>query len=625
MDLSYYGDTGSFDHRAVLTYGHDPYSDVGWFGSSLIKKIGSAVKQIAKNVKYVAHAVSPLVDKAMPFVQTALKNMGPLGMAASGALGTMKAALDGKSLKEIGLAAAIGAAPSGIDRALQAAVRIGKGDNLLKIGLDEMQRNFKPGSEALTGFEIAKKLLSKSETTKEALGTARRQLISESQRRAFDTAVGHAAVLLDKTGAPRVSSKLQSAVKRSNIIAGNRAPRPIDVLPPPMHRNPVSVLQPSVKLALQAIARNGGNVTAAANHYGAPAAAVRRAMNTKLGPRFGWRSLSGPAASMVLRHMPHTPRSALVVTRGRDTGALTDGGTIYVVENGDFPARIAKKLTGKDTNWPQLIAANPQKKTKSTNIGKVFVSLFAGERLNVPKTWIVASAPAIVPGVPASPAAPSIAVPTSLPPAVDANNENLAGVIQAKALLATWNKTDGSQEAGPTDYGTRPEDMSTTFGPRDRLVALAFERWDNRVRGTKLQTDGEMSAELGAALRNWVETRVTVPVPLPVQLPTVPPIVASSTPAAPSSSAPAPSLPFPALPAASPTPSAPSGTPASPFPAPAAASTPAAAAGGKGGGSDLFLPAAGAVAGGMIFGPIGAIVGAGAALLANQSQQRPAA
>jgi hypothetical protein len=605
MDLSYYSDTGGFDVGAVTSHGFDPYSDVGWFGSSLVKSIGKAVKKVVSVAKPIYKAVSPALEKALPVVQQGLKNIGPIGMAASGALGTMKAVLDGKKLKDVAIAAAVGAAPSGIDRALQVGIRVASGDNLLKIGLDELGNRFSPGTAPALAFDVGKKLIT-SGSPKEALANARRALTDEVSRRAFDTAIGAAALAGDKAGLPRPTKFLANATRRANLIAGNRGPMLVDVMPAPFRRSLPPLFPAQVNAAMQAM-RNGSSMSAASRAFGAPVASLRRAAMMR-NARPNWRPVSPAAASFVRRYVPTAPLSALRLF-GRDTMGLVDNGAVYVVENGDFPGKIAKKLTGKENLWPQLIAANPQKKTKTTKLGKEFVTLVAGERLNVPKSWVLLNAPA--PG-----GTPGTATPST----------DTAAILQAKSLLVTWSKTDGLTEAGLTDYGTRPEDLSTTFGPRDKLVALAFEKWSNRVRGTKLTADGEMNPELSTALRNWAEARASLPVPpvsttpastppasappvvvAPLPLPLPPVVTAPPASAPPASAPPVVALPFPLPPLPSEVPPV-----VLPVPAPPITTTPSepTSPSKDSGAGDLALPAAGAIGGAMVGGPIGALLGA---------------
>lgn len=57
---------------------------------------------------------------------------------------------------------------------------------------------------------------------------------------------------------------------------------------------------------------------------------------------------------------------------------------VYIVESGDSPIRIARKLIGDGMRWKELVAANPLKKTAPNGN---FVTLLVGERLNVPVAW----------------------------------------------------------------------------------------------------------------------------------------------------------------------------------------------------------------------------------------------
>lgn len=106
---------------------------------------------------------------------------------------------------------------------------------------------------------------------------------------------------------------------------------------------------------------------------------------------------------------------------GYDVGALdfTALPPVYVVESGDFPSKIAQKLTGDSSRWPELVAANPQKSKASDGN---FKTLFANEKLNLPASWLplVASQmpgggiPPIpsIPGLPGVPGLPAPGVPS---------------------------------------------------------------------------------------------------------------------------------------------------------------------------------------------------------------------
>ena len=90
---------------------------------------------------------------------------------------------------------------------------------------------------------------------------------------------------------------------------------------------------------------------------------------------------------------------------------VATGGT-YTVLSGDFPIKIAKKLTGDPNRWHELIAANPNKRTgKDGN----FVSLLPGEVLKLPLSWASPASPALPAAPSAGPALPAIPGLPSLP------------------------------------------------------------------------------------------------------------------------------------------------------------------------------------------------------------------
>jgi nucleoid-associated protein YgaU len=96
----------------------------------------------------------------------------------------------------------------------------------------------------------------------------------------------------------------------------------------------------------------------------------------------------GPAA-------PASPSTTPVVVHlpsGSPTPSI--GLRTYRVVGGDSPSRIAKKLTGNDARWPELVAANPQKPKKPDG---TFKSLQPGEVLTIPSSW-----PAVANGAPAN-------------------------------------------------------------------------------------------------------------------------------------------------------------------------------------------------------------------------------
>jgi len=588
---------------AAITPGFDPYighSDTGSFFSSIGHAVSSAAKGIGKGVSRATHdlthpkdlakdsfsvakysyknVVKPAVAKGLPIVQTILKDAGPIGMVAGGAIGAMKAGLSGKNLESIAWAAAEGAAPTGIDKAIGAAEAIRHGSNVLKTAINTGLQSITPGSPEHLGYESAISVL-KTAANKTALGVARRALPSEGAKRAFDAAVG--------TVSQAVSANGMSL--RANSIPKFSMGRVKGV---------ISTMQPNLKHAVNTLTRNPGlmgqHPLVLAKQFGTTQQtvldAIRKVSTQRLLP---WRSLTPTAARFVQKWHPSAPLSAL--THGTaDTAGLDQFGTHYIVTKGDSPWSIAQKLTGNGANWTQLKALNTDKKP---TIDK---NVWVGEVLNIPASWqkptVQPSAPSALPSQPA-PSAPTGPVTPVAAPAISV----LPSILQAKAILVAWSKTDGVNQAGLPDYGQNVADLSTTLGPRDNLELQSFQNWDNKTGNAGLPVSGQLDAETLTALQNWAETRAAQAIPsasIPGQV-VLPPMVISALPPATPASPGLPSLP--ALPVVAP---------------PSQPATPASVAANKLASSKLAFGLGGAVAGGLAAGLPGAIVGgiAGAVL-----------
>lgn len=574
----------------ALMAGFDPYSghsDTGWFGSKIAHAVSSAAKGIGKGVARGLHdathpkdlakdsfsvakysyknVVKPAVAKGLPIVQTVLKNTGPFGMVASGALGAMKAGLSGKNLESIAWAAAEGAAPTGIDKAIGAAESIRHGSNVLKTAINAGVTHFVPGSPEHLGYETAISVL-KTQANKAALGVARRALPTEGAKRAFDAAIG--------TVSQVVNANPAALMKRANSIPTFNMSKV---------RGVISPYQPNLKHAMETLKRNPSLMV---NHPMVLASqmgttqqtvldAIRRVSTTHLLP---WRSLTPTAARFVKKWHPSAPLSAL--THGTpDTAGLTSDGKQYVVVAGDSPWSIAQKLSGKGVNWVQLKALNADKKP---TIDK---NVWTGEILNIPASWqkpssTPASTPVALPSQP-SPVQPSGSVVVAPPAPISV----APSILQAKAILGAWSKTDGVNQAGVSDYGANVADLSTTMGPRDTLVLQSFQNWDNKAQSAGLSVNGQLDAASLLALQAWAEARAEQAIP-------------SSSIAAPPGSDTISLSPTPVV--------APVGQPATP--ASVAAENPT--------GTKMAPALAGAAVGGVLFGLPGAIIGgiAGAAI-----------
>jgi hypothetical protein len=541
----------------------------------------------ASTLNTIAH---PNIKNLAANAQLALKNAGPAGLVASGAIGAMQAGLSGKNLESIAWAAAEGAAPAGIDTAIKAAEAIRHGGNILTNALSAASASFTPGSPEAFGFDSAIATL-KKEATKAALGAARSALPSEGARRAFDAAVG--VVSQGAKGIPDMSVLVKRAGGIPNIVVQRVT-------------NKLSAVPSATKAVLDAVTRNptllASNRQMLAQAMRTNAATVNDALKlaTSNGkPLLPWRSMQPHVVAFIRKYVPNAPLTALRHAH-TNVGGLDATGTTYIVEKGDGPWVIAQKLSGNGNNWKMLLDYNKDKKPT------VDKNVWVGEVLNLPPSWqkpINLGLPNpmksnTLPSVPAPTIAPAPNVVTQV---TQAATSIVPSILQAKAILAAWGKTDGINQGGLTDYGLNAADMSTTMGPRDTMMLQSFQNWDNKTLGDGLPVDGNLDSKSLTALQAWATARATAAASSPTVNPStsvgLPQVNASSDNSVVPTVIPAGVI---------------GGTDSSTKPAtPAVASAAKPATGGGGG-----LIAGGAILGGLLWGIPGALIGgaAGAAI-----------
>ncbi|MDI1445939.1 LysM domain-containing protein [Polyangium sp. 6x1] len=206
----------------------------------------------------------------------------------------------------------------------------------------------------------------------------------------------------------------------------------------------------------------------------------------------------------------------------RETGALSTTRK-YVVQSGDSPFAIAKKLGASDRSWwAELRAANPHKSVKNGN----WTSLHAGEEIGIPDAW-----PQHALAVPVNPAAPAPApsgIPSGAPPSTPTQSQTPSGLpgpgqnatldpgllLQVQFMLARWAARNPGA-CNPADFGRTNYDFTGTTTPRTSLAIQSFQLWWNRERPTRmLRMDGSLDQPTQDALRE-VEQVYTTPPLLP--------------------------------------------------------------------------------------------------------------
>jgi len=222
----------------------------------------------------------------------------------------------------------------------------------------------------------------------------------------------------------------------------------------------------------------------------------------------------------------------------------------YTVISGDFPIKIAKKFTGDDGRWRELIKANTQKPTdpKTGN----FKTLFPGEKLFLPASWPstpIGVEPPIIPPAKREPPKeppepdkpPPVGPPDVLPKTPPSPLMTLKAIAAVQIQLAFFFKLHASEAplAITPIFGSIADDFAGIWNERTVAAMKAFQIWANkrgRVVGgiarsmTPLPEDGQpdpasiavLSAQTSADLKRLGLPILPVP-PRDLPLPGEPP------------------------------------------------------------------------------------------------------
>jgi hypothetical protein len=482
-----------------------------------LKGAAGALLSPAKAAAQLAKTLGPVWDIAatgasfIPGVGTAVS----AGMAGAAALGR------GESLRDVALSAARGAVPGGPlgQAAFDVAVGMAKGGKRLdKVALDAARATVPGGALGKLAFDRGLRVV-QSAARGNLRGAGRaltdRDVLGEAIRAATGRTGGFIGGLLPPAVESVARGMLRNPAMRAMPVAAVARKFGVDT----------NVVRHALASVVQA-ARTGARVLAPAPQLAravAPTVSVDRAIariagraagaamgpSLRGGPRLRLRSVNRAGLAFLFTMAPGLRKLSAARLRNitlagspTETAGLDVSGAKYTVEKGDYPAFIAKKLTGDATRWKALIAANPQKKVdpKTGN----FAMLYAGEILNVPASW--------------QKTAPGGTSGAGLPE---------ADLRETKALLLTWGKSDGAKQSGVSDYGARPEDTSgRTWGDRDGFMWTSFATWRNKTAGTKALSDPRpWRASMLAELRRWNAGRATAAPP-----PKTPPVGYSDLP-----------------------------------------------------------------------------------------------
>lgn len=400
-----------------------------------------------------------------------------------------------------------------------------------KAAFDAAMRSTPAGAAALGAISAGQALARGESIDRMALAAARGAVPGGALgRAAFDAGVNVARGQRIDRAALAAGTRAAADAARG-AVPGAKLPGIIDPLSTYGARRltELSTVSPAVNMAARALQRapalTAASAATVAKKLGVSPQVAQDALRLVGARALPWRPVSRRAASF-LRRFSHVPERALTLTS--DTGALTVGPARIKLQSGDLPYLIAKKYAGDQSKWSQIASVNPGMKVvhNKDKAGKVIWSglspWYANLEVNLPPTW---------PNLPGG-AAPAPGVP-SVPTSPAASEVTTAAILQAKATLAAWGKTDGASSAGLADYGMKLEDASPAWGPRDRLMLSSFSAWWNKAKTPALSTSGELTAAHSSALRAWTEAKAASPtapaVPVPASTEpapqTLPPMV----------------------------------------------------------------------------------------------------
>jgi hypothetical protein len=420
--------------------------DAGLFGG-LMKKakraiskakaaVSSVARTVAAPVASVAHAASRLAPKRLTSAIGRLSKLPGQLARLPGPLLPLAATV----------ASFVPGAGSGVAAGLMAANALAQGKSLAAVALEAARGSLPGGPLAQQAFNGAV-ALSQGKSLTEATIQAARSMVPPEAQQAFDLGVG--LVLKDKAAAKSAAPKIRRIAQR--LVQGDARGLELDdaaALAGVSSDDAASAIA-SITGAVRRIARGGSPVllreddlqrkirdgklsvdsaVTSLGSYHAPwgsrerrgvpihaggvqrtAAAFEPMRLSALSPTEAHRLLAIPAIARM-------NKGALVrMISGADARGLTPDGVWYVVESSDYGLQqIATKLGHPNAEWKEFrdanLAPNGAKKTLNPATGS-FTFLNAGDKLQLPASWVTVTAAPPPPAPPAGTQPVSITVP----------------------------------------------------------------------------------------------------------------------------------------------------------------------------------------------------------------------
>lgn len=440
------------------------------------------------------------IRRSAPIAASVASFVPGAGTALGSGLNAAAALSQGKSPREIALAAAAGAVPGGalIRQGLSAGADIARGKNVLqtvgKAGL-QYARSQVPGGQYVQSAISAGADIARGKNVVQSVG--------------------------------------RQAVQLATREIGKQV-APMNFLPN----------RPSFGLPRGAQPEFIGRVARITNAAAQP---ILRQQVIARAPKAAFRPLSSVARRMLLRAVPYG-----------EVAGLSDTGAQWLVESGDTGSKIALKLTGTAARWTELRAVNPKIMARSPELIKKYgFPIYVGDKVNLPASWIkvtnTTTSPTTAPTAvaPGGDLAALSQARTILIAWGKSDGANQAGVsdyggaadlnsstwsardsLQGASFANWWNSRNGSPAVNGSGSWNDTLARALNVWAEKKTAAIATAAVSQSAPANVIPTINTVAPKVAAAVQQALGTQVPVTQStVPAALPSATPSVSSATPA----------------------------------------------------------------------------------------------
>jgi hypothetical protein len=544
-------------------------------GSNVLSAIGSAVSAVEHTVQAAAHAVSanPLWDIA----KTGISFIPGVGTAVSAGMSAVAAVGQGKSLKDIGLAAARGAIPGGpaVQAAFDVATGLIDGKNITEAVISGVRNQVPGGAAGQAAFDAAIAIGKGQNVGKTLVGAGTNLAASQLSNLAGSqisnvlhnipipggslghdafqkaTQAYHAATTIPLGIAPRFPALnlSQNRVARAMHAAPHLMRMPVGQVARELSTSPDNVRRAASSFlnswngqevfdwrdvgeleSVDEIASREG-ISRTGHFLGTGDAGEVDASTIDPSLRV---LINKPFLQALYRHAPGSVgtnvRKALLahglLARIHHATGELDGAGGWIIRSGDTGSALAKKMTGDANRWREILGVNPQLKTTGSGTAVQIVPWNVGQRITLPSSWLGTAAPAPAPAAPVTlPQVLTQAAAQAASAAAAGNGQATIKQGSTGPAVVAWQNILLANKAGTAGITITTADGQ--FGPMTDASTRAMQR------KLGVTADGVVGPQTWAAAAAAGAAQVPFPASTGPAIP--PPPVAVPTPAVPSS------------------------------------------------------------------------------------------